>query len=92
MKQYIACAQHLLSELVCLNFEKVPREQITKADMLSKLSAREPIERTWIESLLEKSISKDICMINVVKNWTTPIREFILHEKLPDDQIQARNV
>ncbi|KAI5652693.1 hypothetical protein M9H77_29880 [Catharanthus roseus] len=51
MKQYLAYAQQLIFELVCVDFEKVTREQNIKADMLLKLSAEELIEGTWIESL-----------------------------------------
>lgn len=59
------------------------KEAKHEANILSKLSAGEPIEGTWIESLAAKSINKDICMADIVKDCTTPIREFILHEKLP---------
>lgn len=71
---------------------KVPRKQNTKADILSKLSAGKPLEGTWIESLSRKSINKDVSMADMVNDWTTSIREFVLHEKLLDNQIQARKV
>lgn len=57
--------------------------------MLSKLSTGEPVDGTWIESLSEKTIGKDKCMADVVKDWTTPIHDFILHEKSSDDPTHA---
>lgn len=89
MKQYLTHVRQLVLEFIRINFENVPREQNTKADMLSKLSAREPIKGTCMESLSVKSINTDICMAEVVKDWTIPIREYILNEKLPDDQKHA---
>lgn len=74
MKQYLAYVQYLISELIFVNFEKVLRETNTKADMLRKLSPGEPIERTWIEYILEKSIGKDISMVDVVREENTHSR------------------
>lgn len=60
-----------------------------RAGTLSKLSAREPIEGAWMESLKEKSIETNVCIIMEVEDWRTPIRNFILHEQLPNDLQEA---
>lgn len=42
------------------------REENTHAGTLSKLGTEEPMEDTWIESLQEKIIAKEICVIESV--------------------------
>ncbi|KAI5658790.1 hypothetical protein M9H77_27583 [Catharanthus roseus] len=74
-----------VTEFSKVQFEKVPKEQNTRADMLSKLNAGDHIDGTWLESLSKKSIDMDVCMIEEVDNWKNPIQDFILNEKLPDD-------
>lgn len=73
MKQYLIYVQQLVPEFTSINFEKVPREQNTKANILCKMSASEPIDETWTEFLSEKNIGKDIFMADVIKDWTTSI-------------------
>lgn len=75
-----------------IHFEKVPSSQNTRADILSKLSAGEPMEGTWIEILERKSIANHVCTIIEIEDWRTTIRNFILQEQLPDDPQEARIV
>lgn len=44
MQKYLECVQRLKSEFSQIIFEKVPREENTIAEMLSKLSAGEHME------------------------------------------------
>lgn len=39
------------------------QEENVRADMLPKLSVGEPMKGRWIESLQEKSISKEVCIV-----------------------------
>lgn len=60
--------------------------------MLSKLSVGEPMEGTWLVSLQEKSIAEDICVTDITKDWTQPIKDYILEEKLASDEKIARKI
>lgn len=50
------------------------------------------MEGMLMESLKEKSIVSRVCTVMEVEDWRTPIRNFILHEHLPDDPQEARKV
>lgn len=47
---------------------------------------------TWIESLKKKSIKVDVCTIVETGDSRIPMRNFILHEQLPDDPQGARKM
>lgn len=50
------------------------------------------MEGTWMESLKEKSIAANICMVMEIEDRRTPIKNFILHEQLPNDPYEARKM
>lgn len=50
------------------------------------------MEGTWIESLQEKNIAWEFYVIEPGDDWTQPIKDFILHEKFPDDEKEARKI
>lgn len=50
------------------------------------------MDGTWIESLQERNIAKDICITESIEDWTQPIKDFILEEKLPNDEKIARKI
>lgn len=62
------------------------------AETLSKLSAREPMEGTWIESPKQKCVVIIIYTVMEVDDWKNPIRNFSPHEQLPDDSQEAKRV
>ncbi|KAI5650306.1 hypothetical protein M9H77_36311 [Catharanthus roseus] len=72
--KYLLCVQHMILAFSNVKFEKVPREQNTRADMLSKLNAGEHIDDTWQESFAQEKNQHGF-----------PIRDFNLNETLPDD-------
>lgn len=92
MQKYLKCVKLLTSRFQQILFEKVPRKENVYADMFSKLNAGEPTEGTWVKSLQEKSISTLVSMVEVKYNWTQPIKDFILEEKLPDDEKLVRKI
>lgn len=65
-----------------------------REDSLSKLSAGEPMEATWMDSLKEQSINNNICTIMEIDDWRTPIRNFIVHEQLHDNpkRLEVRTI
>lgn len=79
MQKYLALVKQLLPHFSQNSFEKVPREENVHAERLSKLSAREPMEGIWLDSLQEKSINREIYLTYAVEDWTQPIKDFILH-------------
>lgn len=34
----------------------------------------------------KNSISKQVCIVDIVENWTQPINDLILKEQLPEDE------
>ncbi|KAI5652622.1 hypothetical protein M9H77_29809 [Catharanthus roseus] len=91
MQKYLRYVLHLTSGFQQNLFEKIPQEENVCADMLSKLSSGKPIEGTWMESLQEKCVSKEVGVMELSENWTQPIKDFILEEKRLEDEKQARN-
>lgn len=60
--------------------------------MLSKISAGEPIEGTWLYFLQEKSTTEEISILEAKEDWIKPIQNFILEEKLPEDETKSRKI
>lgn len=78
------CVQHLAFGFQQILFEEVLREE--------NMHAGESLEGTSIEFLQEKSISKSFCTVEVKEDWTQPINDFFLKEKLPEDEKLARKI
>lgn len=70
-------------------FKKVPREENVCANLSSKLSVGEPME-TLQKKKKKKALLGKFISLKSVDDWTQPIKDFILYEKLPDDEKQAR--
>src|SRR3954452_11345361 len=84
----------------------IPRDDNTAADMLSKLgSGRKPIPpRVFLEHLQVASVkgadeenpdmavspAKDVMVITPL--WTKPYLDYLLHQKLPEDETLARQI
>lgn len=84
MQTYLLCVQQMLFEFSNVQFEKVPREQNIKADMLCKISAGEYIKGTWLESLSEKkNIGKDVCTVDETEDWQLPFGNLFYMKNFP---------
>lgn len=91
-QKYLRCVCNLASGFQQILFQKLPCEENVRADILSKLSVGEPMEGTWMESLQEKCISNEIGVLELSEDWTQPMKDFILEEKLPEEEKQARKI
>ena len=77
--------------------EYIPREQNSRADLLSKhASTRVAVNNRMIiqEVINEPSITKesplDVCSMEQRRDWQQLIREYLIDEKLPKGDMEAK--
>lgn len=94
MMTYLQLSKELLNKIPSWRITHVAREENQWADALSKLaysflpSANDPI---YVEEKHHSSIGKmQIHEIHKEEDWRTPILEYIIHDKLPEDKNEAR--
>ncbi|KAK1426836.1 hypothetical protein QVD17_15516 [Tagetes erecta] len=97
MAKYLERAKALVRSFDACEVFHISRSKNKKADALSKLAsvAFEHLAKEVRVEVLEKpSIQTvDVCVVDVTPdNWMTPIVEFLMHGKVPDDKAEARKI
>ncbi|MEJ1821228.1 reverse transcriptase-like protein, partial [Escherichia coli] len=96
MKKYLEKAKSLQRTFSHFQIVRIPREQNSRADILSKLassSTSPPVEEVQSRSIND---AEDGAEVNIVSdeepNWMTPIREYLEKGELPHDKLEARRI
>ncbi|XP_030494906.2 uncharacterized protein LOC115710695 [Cannabis sativa] len=97
MEKYLEKVWKNLEKFDYLRIEQIPREQNSNADALAKLALQNELDELNllpVEVLDEPSICKkeEVEMIYSSPTWMTPIVNYLLNEKLPADQSEARKL
>ncbi|XP_062089403.1 uncharacterized protein LOC133795937 [Humulus lupulus] len=96
MVAYLSKVKSELSEFEFSSVEQVPREQKSNVDALVGLGTTKEadtlnvvmVEFSESPSIIEKPV--EVGMIVVKPTWMTPIVEYLITEKLPDDRKDVR--
>ncbi|XP_056691775.1 uncharacterized protein [Spinacia oleracea] len=102
MTLYLEKAKTLASKFKPLSIKQVPRDLNTQADALANLGSalrKSPFSTIPLVHLLspavEKDIPQDASLVLSTTNtdsWTKPILDYLTHETLPDDKLEARKI
>ncbi|XP_075486317.1 uncharacterized protein LOC142525917 [Primulina tabacum] len=94
MLKYLGLIKARASSLTDWSVEQIPREENAEADTLAKLAS----------SMSDISTREVLCFTRLVlsvdeevsfaqgSSWMTPLIEYIVHNKLPEDKAQARKI
>ncbi|XP_056698514.1 uncharacterized protein [Spinacia oleracea] len=102
MTLYLEKAKKLTSKFRPFSIKQVPRNLNTQADALANLGSalrKSPFSTIPLVHLLSPAIEKDIphhaSLVMTTTNtdsWTKPILDYLTHETLPDDKLEARKI
>ncbi|XP_075500042.1 uncharacterized protein LOC142538613 [Primulina tabacum] len=94
MLKYLGLIVARAASLTELSIEQIPREENGEADTLAKLVASmSDISTREVLCFTRLVLSVDEEMLSTRKNsWTTPLIEYIVHAKFPEDQAQALKI
>ena len=89
--KYVAKVKESLASLSSYEIQHVPREQNTRADLLSKLASTKPTGSS--RSVIEEVIHSPCVVLHLdPADWRNPIRDYISTGKLPNDPTEARKI
>ncbi|XP_075521485.1 uncharacterized protein LOC142554700 [Primulina tabacum] len=94
MLKYLGLITARAAYLTDWSIEQIPREENAEADTLAKLAASmTDIATREVICFTRLMLSNDEEIPPVQKSsWMTPIVEYIVHEKLPEDRAQAAKI
>ncbi|XP_056691954.1 uncharacterized protein [Spinacia oleracea] len=102
MTLYLEKAKKLTSKFKPFSIKQVPRDLNTQADALANLGSalrKSPFSTIPLVHLLspatEKDIPQDASLVLSTTNtdsWTKPILDYLTHETLPDDKLEATKI
>ncbi|XP_075475756.1 uncharacterized protein LOC142511202 [Primulina tabacum] len=94
MLKYLGLITAQATSLTNWSIEQIPREENGEADTLAKLAAsmsdistREVLCFTWLVLSVDEEMT-----VSRENSWMTPLIEYIVHAKLPEDRAQALKI
>ncbi|XP_073295894.1 uncharacterized protein [Primulina huaijiensis] len=94
MLKYLGLINARAASLIDWSIDQIPREENAEADTLAKLAASmSDISTREVLCFTQLVLSIDEEEPSVQNNsWMTPIVEYIMYEKLPEDRVQAAKI
>ena len=93
MKRYLEKVKQCIKGFTTTQFQQIPREENTKADILAKTTSLD--EAIGDQVKVQYVLSIDVMEVNQidgVANWTTPIVSYLKDGILPEDTEEVRKL
>jgi ribonuclease HI len=88
LQKYLQKVRESLIGLSCFKIKHIPREENSCANLLSKLASTK--KGSQHHSIIEETIPRPVVILQAEEeDWRTPILQYVIHGRLPNDPVEA---